>query len=162
MFLRQPKSGLDGQFVAEWAEARNHAGGDRRDKGAVAEALTRRGVGQMALDDRDRQRPERVKQGDRGVGVACGVDDQGGGLFAGLMDLFDQLALVVGLPEDHDRVAGGTFAHCTNVGEGLMSVDVGLAGPKQVEVRAVQDVEDGSLGHCARDYGGPTGIGPAF
>ena len=162
MFLRQTKSGLDGQFVAERTEARNHAGGNRRDKGAMPEALTRRRVGEMAFDDRDRQRPERVKQGDRGVGVARGVDDQGRGLFPGLMDLFDQLALVVGLSEDHDRVACGAFAQPLDVSEGLMSVDGGLSDPKQVEVRAVQDVEDGGLGHCARDCGGPTGIGPAF
>ena len=128
----------------------------------MPEALTRRRVGEVAFDDRDRQSPERVEQGHRGVGIARGVDDEDRGLFAGLVDLFDQFALVVGLSEDQDCVACRAFAQRLDVGEGLMSVDVGLAHPKQVEVRAVQDVEDGGLGHCARDCGGPTGIGPAF
>ena len=116
----------------------------------------------MAFDDRDRQGPERVQQGHRGVGIAGRVDHDGRGLLAGLMDQFDQLALVIGLAEHHHGPVGRPFAHRLDVGQGLMAVDVGLADPEQVEVRAVQDVEDGGLGHCARECGGPTGIGRAF
>src|SRR5690606_18371250 len=77
LFLRQPKGGLDRQFVAERAEARNHAGCGRRHIGAVAEAFPRRRIGQVALDDGDRQGPEGVQQGHRGVAIAGGIEDQG-------------------------------------------------------------------------------------
>src|SRR5690606_3450773 len=76
-FLRQAEGGLDRQFVTQRAEARNHAGGHRRHIGAMPEALARRRIGEVALDHRDGQRPQRVEQRHGGVAVARRVKDQG-------------------------------------------------------------------------------------
>ena len=101
----------------------------------------------MAFHDRDAQRLKGVEQGHRGVTVAGGVDDERRGLFAGFLDPVDQLALVIGLAEHHGRAVGDPFAQGADVIQRLAAIDVRLAHPKQVEVGAVQDVEDGGFGH---------------
>src|SRR6476660_6591306 len=75
-FLRQIQGGLDRQFVAEWTEARNHAGGDRRHIGSMPEPLAGRRIRQMAFNDRDRQGLEGVQQRHGGMAVGGGIDHQ--------------------------------------------------------------------------------------
>src|SRR3954469_24042567 len=61
----------------------------------------------------------------------------------GLVDEIDQLALPVGLPAIgfQSELRRGLRTKLFNVGEGRMAVGVGLAGPQQVEVRAVKHVD---------------------
>ena len=59
------------------------------------------------------------------------------------MDPVDDLAFVVGLAErDLEAAAGGEPpAQLLDIGERLVTVDVGLTHAEQVQVRPVQDVD---------------------
>ena len=96
------------------------------------------------------------------MAVAGRVDDEGRGLFAGLLDPVDQFALMVGLAEHDLRSSGGGFAAGLDVGQGLATIDLGFPDSQQVEIGTVQDVKDGCVGHFARESGGPIRIGQAF
>ncbi len=68
-------------------------------EGVVAETLARVDVADVYFDCRNFHRHQSVMQGDRGVRIAPGIDDDPDGLFGmRLMDDVDQLAFAVGLP----------------------------------------------------------------
>ena len=58
------------------------------------------------------------------------------------MDEIDQLALAIGLPAIgfQAELRGGLRAKLLDVGERRMAIGLGLAGPQQIEVRAVEHV----------------------
>src|SRR5574341_292249 len=74
-----------------------YGGGER----PAPEFLARLGVRQMALDDRQADGADRVAQGDRGVGVAAGVEDHPTGPGPGIVQGVDQRSLVVRLKRAH-------------------------------------------------------------
>ena len=61
----------------------------------------------------------------------------------GLMDEVDQFAFAVGLPAIgvQSELRGGVRAELLDIGERGMAIGLGLAGPQQVEVRAVEHVD---------------------
>ena len=71
------------------------------------------------------------------------VDDQPGRIGPGLLDPCDQLALVVALPKLHrmPECLGLLSAPLVQIVQCLVTVDFRFTGPKQVEIRAVQDVD---------------------
>ncbi|MNE46003.1 hypothetical protein D3C80_1403220 [compost metagenome] len=81
------------------------------------------------------------------MGEGGGIDHQGAGFMARLMDPVDQLAFVIRLAEHDARVAGGGLAQRLDVGQGLVAIDVRLPNPEKVQIGAVQDVEDRGFGH---------------
>ena len=77
---------------------------------------------------------DRVVDGDRGVGVGPGIDDDARGLVAGLVDPVDQIAFMVGLAEIDGKpelFAGGP-AVIFDVGERLAAIDPRLALAQRV------------------------------
>src|SRR5262249_56511374 len=105
----QPGQTLDRERITRDAETAQARLGHRGDMRMMAEALTREDVADVDLDHGHRDRSDRVANGDRGVGIGAGIDDDPGGLAgAGLMDQVDDLALVVRLAEfELEPVAGG-------------------------------------------------------
>src|SRR5262249_41602478 len=140
----QPGQPLDRQRVALDAEAAQARPRHRRDMGAMAEALARKDVADVDLDNGQLDRGDRVANGDRGVGVGAGIDDDAGGLVGGgLVDQVDELALVVRLAEfELEPVArGGVAAELLHVLEGRTAVGLWLARAEEIEVGAVEDVD---------------------
>src|SRR5262245_47089984 len=135
---------VDRQRVAVDAEAAQARLGHRRDVGMVAKALAREDVADVDLDDGHSDRGDGVADGDRGVGIGAGVDDDPGGLLgARSVDRIDDLALVVRLQEfDLEGVAaGGLAAQLLHVLERGTAIGGGLARAEEVEVGAVEDVD---------------------
>src|SRR6478609_4781990 len=106
----------------------------------VAELLAGVDVADVHLDAGHPAGRERVAQGDRGVGVARGVDDEAGDAGTALLHPVDEGALVVALPEVEQQTGspGGLEAERLDVGEGRAAVDLRLALAEEVEVGAVE------------------------
>jgi hypothetical protein len=68
-----------------------------------------------------------------------------------LVDEIDQFAFAVGLPAVglEAELRGGKRAELLDVGEPGVAIGLGLAGPQQIEVRAVEHINrlGRSLGH---------------
>ncbi len=80
-----------------------------------------------------------VEDRDRGVGERGRVDDEAAGGFACLVDPVDDFVIPVALMET--RLHGKCLAIVLDIGQCLVAVDVGLAFAQQIEVGAIQDVD---------------------
>src|SRR5262245_64737814 len=135
---------VDRQRVAADAEAAQARLGHRRDVGMVAKPLAREEVADVDLDHRYVDRGDGVANGDRGVGIGAGVDNDPGGLLsAGGVDRIDDLAFVVRLQKFdlEGMAAGGLAAKLLHVLERGTAIGVGLARAEEVEIGAVEDVD---------------------
>src|SRR3984893_998936 len=140
----QPGQPLDRERVAGDAETAQARLGYRRNVGMMAEALAREDVADVDLDDRHFDRGDRVANGDRGVGIGTGIDDDAGGLAgAGLVDQVDDLAFVVRRTEFElePMAGGGVAAELLHVRERRAAIGLRLARAEEIEVRAVEDVD---------------------
>ena len=117
--FQQAGDALQRQRVALHPAAGDHAGGDGRDVGMAAEGLALVDVGDVDLDDRAGEGGKRVKDGDRGVAVAGGVDDDRRRALARLVDPVDELVFAVALAEVDGQamLGGGAAAERLDVGE---------------------------------------------
>ena len=81
--------------------------------------------------------------------VGGGIEHDSARLGCRLLDPVDQQPLVVGLPEVDPKPerTRRLAAQCLHVGQGLAAVDARLAGPEEIQVRAVQHEHGGSLCH---------------
>src|SRR5690606_13461799 len=105
------------------------------------ERLARGDVRQVELDERDRDREQRVAERDARVRECGRVEQNEIDLLAARgMDAPDQLVLGVALKRV-ERVPGGPgelLQPRLDIGERRMSVELGLSGAEQAEIRAVQ------------------------
>lgn len=102
------------------------------------------GVGEVALDGRQADGADGVTQGNGGVGVATGVDDDARRPRPRFVQGINQRAFVIGLKCPHfeaERFAFG-FERGVNIGQRRRAIHLRLARAEQVEVGAVED-EDG-------------------
>jgi len=113
-------------------------------------------IADVHFDGRNFHCRQSVVQGDRGVRIAAGIDDDPGGLFGvGLVDEIDQFALAIGLPAIglQPELCRGVGAQFLDVGERRMAVGLGLAGPQQIEVRAVKHVDGLGMAYVGEAFG---------
>src|SRR6185437_7512578 len=106
-------------------EAADHRLGRLGDVGVLPEFFARVDIGDVDLDDRNFQRQQRVKNGDRGGGVARRIEQQAGCLLgARFLDPVDQFAFHIRLPEYHveAETLGGRAAKFLDIGEGGAAV----------------------------------------
>ena len=107
-----------------------------------AERLARLDVGQVHFNERDMARGQGVAQGDAGVGVGRGVeDDEGDLVFYRLLHPVHQFVLGIAL-EEADAMAGGLgLAAETRIDglQGVVAVVLRLAVAEQVQVGSVDD-----------------------
>src|SRR5262245_21778443 len=96
--VAQPQQGVEAEAVTLGTEARDLASGHRGDDRVPAKFLPPVHVGEMDLDDRQRDRGHRVAHGDRVVREGAGVQhDARESLTLGALQPPDELALEVGL-----------------------------------------------------------------
>ena len=115
------------------------AGGERRD--LTAEGLALLDVGNVHLDRGEVDRGQSVLKGPAVVGQGPGVYHQAIDPGTGLVDPVDQLAFVVRLKcLDLQPQLGSPGADpILELGQGGVSIDMGLAHAEQVEVGAIED-----------------------
>ena len=110
-------------------------------EGNLAEILSLSHVGDMNLNIRNADGFQCVEQSHRSMRICRGVDDDGIGLSERLLNAVNQCALVVAL-EKLDLVTqlGRSIAH--ELAERLvilLSVDIGLANAKHIDVRPIHN-----------------------
>ena len=95
----------------------------------------------MHLDGGEPHGFQGVEDGDGGVGVGGGVQDDGVGGAVGALDLGDDVSFAVGLKEgDLDaEIGGGALDAADEGGVIRFAVEVGLANAEHVDVRTVDD-----------------------
>src|SRR5216684_3004228 len=109
-------------------------------------------IADVYFDGRNFYRHQRVMQRDRCMRIGSGIEDDSG-CFPGMgfVDEIDQFAFAIGLPAIgfQAEFRSGLRAKLLDVGELGMAVGLGLAGPQQIEVRAVEHVNrlGKTLGH---------------
>lgn len=151
------------QCIGAGAEAGDGAARDRGNPALVAEGLAGVGVGEMDLDDRDLDALDGVVEGNGGVGERAGVEEDGeAAARGGLVQPVDEMAFVVGLAQVYAQAKGQGLVGegIRDAVEGVMAVDLRLAGAEQVEVGAVQDHDEVVIhgrmvtaGACPRQWG---------
>lgn len=139
---------LKGELVAVDPATDDHSGRDGRNVGVMPKAFTRVNVGDVDFDDRHVGGLDRVHNGDRGMRIGARVQDdplRGG---AGLLDPVDQIALVVGLPQlDFEaKTSGDGAGPGLDVAKRRRAIDRRLPQAEQVQVRSVEDEDDGFQG----------------
>ena len=122
------------------AESGDHADRGRADIGVMTEAFTLVDIAEVHFDHRQFGGVQRIEQGDRGVGIGAGIDDDAGIGLARRLDAIDQRALVIALGEldFYPQAVGLGAASLLDVGERLASVDFGLPLAQHVEVGPVE------------------------
>ena len=86
---------------------------------------------------------ERIENGDRRVGEGGRIDDDAGGILAGRVDPVDEFVFAVAL-QKADLVAefgSDTRTGRLDIGERLVPIDLGLALAEQIEIGAVQNID---------------------
>ena len=108
----------------------------------MAEWLAGVDVADVNLDDGSSDGGDGVSDGDRRVGVAAGIEDDGAVVKTHLLQTVHNLALDVGLI-DVDVVLWELLDELMQVlVEGAVSIDLGLALAHEVQIRAVDDVNN--------------------
>ena len=96
------------------------------------------------------ERIERVEDRDRGVREGRRVDDDAAGGFARLVDPIDDLVLPVALvkPNVEFQFLRQCAAILLDVGQRFVSVNVWLPLAEQVEIGAVQNIDEATHNHA--------------
>ena len=94
----------------------------------------------IAFDDRQLGRVQRVEQGNGGVRIGAGVDDDAGILLACGLNQIDERALVVALGEfdTYPQPFGFRAACLLDVRKGFAAVNLRLSFAEHVEIRPIQ------------------------
>src|SRR5262249_17720506 len=135
---------LDCQGIALRAEPADHARSNPRDEGMMTEFFPLMDIGYMHLKDWKFAGVQSVEYGHRSMSEGGRIDYDAGGALARLVNPVDQLKLRVGLAEFDLQSQLSTRAPALSlyVGQRLASVDFGLALAEQVQVGAVQNIDD--------------------
>ncbi len=136
---------FDRELVSGDSGTGDHGLCDRRDEGLVAELLARMDVADVDFDNRDLRDDQGVAQGHGSVGPPAGIDHDGVRRPACPVDAFEHRAFVIRLEEVQLDIKGrgDPLAQCADVVEGLVTVVFGLPRTEHVEVRSVEDQDDG-------------------
>jgi hypothetical protein len=98
-------------------------------------------VGKVDLDGGDGDRGNGIAERHAGVGQAPGIDDKTDGRAMGLLNTIDEKTLMVGLKSLYGDTQLGAmgFEVIVDLAQGGLAVDMGFAGAKEVQVRAMDD-----------------------
>ena len=138
-----PHQRLQGQFVAQGAQAADHAQAGRRGQALVAEVLAAVDVREVDLDTRQAGGGDGVADRDARVRVGRRIDDQSVGGAERGADGAHQLALDIALEaSDSDAQRGRARDQARlDVGQRLCAVDARLAFAEQGQVRPVEHAD---------------------
>src|SRR4029077_3656418 len=130
---------LESELIAVRPEPGDSPHAGARDPGSAPERLARIGVRQVYLDARERDCGERVENRDRRMRVCAWVDDKPvDPAPRSLTDPVDDGPLVIRLPDvDLDSQRKRALLEASvDLGERLAAVDIRLAHPQELQVRA--------------------------
>ena len=98
-------------------------------------------IGDVNLHSRNADSLQGVQNGNGGVGVGCGIDDNAVYLPVSPLDFIHQISLVVGLVllNLNAQLPGGVFQQVEKVYEGAFSIDSRFPNPQHIEIRAVDN-----------------------
>ena len=102
-------------------------------------------VGDMELDFGGRDCEEGVAQSDRSVAVAAKVDNETIGRVARLLDTINKLSLDVALIVADFHIGEIFLETVDDFLHGGCAVDLGFATAHEVQVRAIDDVDDHAI-----------------
>ena len=106
----------------------------------MPETLARMDVGKVDLDGRHASGRNGISQGDAGMSVGGGVEDQGVELVLGLLNPADQLPFIISLSEI-DRYSSrlSSLPHASfNLLQAIGAVDVRFALTEEIEVGSIE------------------------
>jgi hypothetical protein len=108
-------------------------------------------VGKVDLDGGDGDRGNGIAERHAGVGQAPGIDDKTDGRAVGLLDAIDEKSLMVGLKSLYgdSQLGAMGFEVVVDLAQGVLAIDVGFAGAKEVQIRAM-DNHDHRMIRCMR------------
>ena len=144
------QQGRQSQGVAGSAKTRNDSQSDGRNQRMAPKRLARVDIGKMDFHDGQIDSRKRIANGDTRVGETAGIDQDPMHGFSFLLDLIDNHAFVIRLAE-HDlrtRITGLKRERTINLFEGDRSIDIGLTGTEQIEVRSVNHQHATRIGHA--------------
>lgn len=109
--------------------------------GVMSEGLASVDVAEVNFDEGNQYRVERIADGDAGVGIGGGVDQQAVEAGARRLEPIDDFPFDVGLVEGNLDVQGSGELGQAPVDplKALAAVDLGLALTEEVEIGAVQN-----------------------
>src|ERR1700749_2741812 len=110
----------------------------------MTKALAAENVRKMHLDDRQFGGKQRVKHRHRSMRQPPRIDNDAVSGFARLLDPVYELPFVIGLPKLDLQIegCGAGQAPLLDVRQSVMAIDRWISHPKEVEVRAVQNIDD--------------------
>src|SRR5262245_41787571 len=128
----------------------------------MAKRLAPMHIGNVHFDDGKIAGTERIGNGERSVGECGRVDDDAARGGARLVDPVDEDVFVVALVEANVELElrGKVPAGGRDIVEGFPTVDMRLAFAEEVEVRAVEDVNEVHLSSWRRTLAVPLRHGP--
>ena len=136
------EEGEGGEAVAVEAEAGDDALADRRQQGLVAERFTRIYVADVDLDHRGGDSSNSIGDGNRRVGVPPSVEDDAAVVKAHLLQAVHDFSLDIAL-EDIYRVLRKQLGQFLQVlVERTVAIDIGLTFAHEVQVGAIDDVDN--------------------
>ena len=107
----------------------------------MAEGLALVDIGDMYLDDGGCDGTDGIVEGDAGVGVGSGIEDDAVGGEAVGVEAVDEVTLMVALVVV-ELYVGVLLAELLEVVfEGAVAIDIGLAATEEVEVGTVEEKE---------------------
>ena len=100
-------------------------------------------VGNVNLDNHSLERIQRVENGDRRVRKCRRINHDAGGSLARFVNPVDDLVFAIALAEfDIELQLRGNFpAIVLDIPERIVTLDVRLALPQQIEIRAIENVD---------------------
>lgn len=138
--------GLERELVADRPQAKNAAGRDVGEIRVMPESVAREDVAQVHFDEWNAYSEKSVAQRDAGMGEAARIDDDEGSLVTLCRVYFiDQLMFGVALRrgEFMPERMGDLLCPSFKILERGCAIDTWLAGPEQIQIRAVQQENSG-------------------
>jgi len=149
---------LQPQPVAQPPETTNHANGPVSQQGPMPEGLPPMDVAQVNLHEGKRRGQQGVPQGNGGVGVGAGIDQDAVGLLSGrrLNGIHEApLMVALGTTETDAPLPGPGRQLSVNLCQGDAPIDTGLTGAQQIQIGSMENQDF----HIPGDAG-PTLIAP--
>ncbi len=135
-----PGGGVQGEFIPVCAETKQTAACDVTEIAFMPKILSGKSVAQMNFDERDLNRQQGVAQGNTRVRKGTRIQNNKFDLIgSGSLDAVDQFVLCIALKavELVPELSCELNAALLNVGERGRTVNLGLAGTQEVQIRTI-------------------------
>jgi hypothetical protein len=143
-----PVGGLQGEFIPIPPKTEQAAARDVTEIALVPEILSGKSIAQVNFDEGNLNRQKSISQGDAGMRVATGIqDDEFDLIGGGPLDPVDKFVFCVALKaiEIVSKVLGNLSATVLDVCQGSRAINVRFARSEQVQIGAINEQQAGHL-----------------